>query len=168
MVHLHFPAAARWFAKTQRQEGYDVSVEGLSELPDEMVPSWMLEELVRLMPPVRREEMAELGRLAVERAQRLRSNHLAERAGEQLFVAVDPESDEVLDLVFNRGQGLTFARVDGEWVRSYGVGDLDFHCYAMVPVRDNALPLYDKCRALDNELMLAELRANGVLTSPSN
>lgn len=167
MVHLHFPDAARWFAKSQRQEGYDVSVEGLDVLPDEMVPSWILGELVKLMPPSRREEMAELGRLAVERADRLRNGHLAERAGEQLFVAVDPESDEVLDLVFSRNQGHVFSRVDGDWVRSFGVGDLDYHCYVMVPVTDGAVSLYEKCRALDGVLTLAELRMNGLITSAS-
>jgi hypothetical protein len=161
---LLFPEGIRMFARNQREEGYEVTVEGLAELPEEMVPTWLLLSLLKFAPPSRRKDLEEVGSLAIQRAEQLRTNQIAERSGENLFVAVSPGEDEVLDLVFTMGKPLIFSRVGDEWVRSEGIGDYDYQSYAMVSVSDQVLSLYDERRAGNQTILLSELRQLGMLS----
>ena len=161
---LLFPEGVGMFARNQREEGYEVTVEELAEMPEEMVPIWLLLSLLKFAPPSRRKDLEEVGSLAIQRAEQLRTNQIAERSGENLFVAVSPGEDEVLDLVFTRGKPLIFSRVGDEWVRSDGIGDYDYQSYAMVSVSDQVLSLYDERRARNQTILLSELRQLGMLS----
>lgn len=160
---LHFPEGIRIFARNSREDGYEVTVEDLAELPDEMIPTWLLLRLVQLMPPSRRSELTELGGLAISRAEQLRTLHLAEHADETLFVATAPDEDQVLDLVFTRGNPLIYSRIGDEWVRSTGIGDFEYQCYGMVAVVKEVVPLYDERIANSQPLLLSELRELGLI-----
>jgi len=163
-ISVHLPDHLHRQVQLLRESGDDIFVEPLMEMPDELLETWMSLRLCRLVPAGHQTTFNDLVSLALERADKLRNGMLAERTGEQLFVAVHPQdSNEVIDLVFTRGKPAIYSRRQGEWVRSSGAEDFEYgHCQ-MLKVDERVLDLYDERTANARPLSLSELRMENLL-----
>jgi hypothetical protein len=168
-VLLRFPfVLLRWEIRELREQGYEVEVEPLFEMPSELLERWMVMHLNQMMPPGDRSAFGELARRAIRRAEQIRRGEIVERNGETLFAAVRPGSDEVLDLVFTRGKHLIYSRVGAEWVLSHGIDDFEYKLFSMNSVEDAALTVFDERRAAGRSVLLSHLRECGTKDGSGN
>ncbi len=157
------PHQTRQFVREHSEPGYAVKLEPLEEMPEELVLVWMLQYLLEETPAAEHEALLSLVQRLRHKADRLRRGELANRHGEQLFVAVEPSGDEVLDLVFTRYPNRTFTRRTGEWIRSSGIDGNDYLCYTLVGVTEPVLTLFDETERNGTVLSVDDLKRRNLV-----
>lgn len=154
---LVFPEGRHWWVREERENGREVEVEPLFELPDEMVTPWIVNQVLSVAPAADVAPLKELLGRATRRAAQLRSGEIALHRRETLFVAVRPGEDAVRDLAFTARGGANYARQGHEWVRQ-PLSDLD-DPVVLHPVKSGAVALFDERSETNLEVLLSELAA---------